>query len=70
MSGTARRYQALEAMSPVVIAVLVDRRLIDAWPFEVTRRGLAFVRSAPRENVWRRALFGEDAVGMINNTGS
>ena len=64
MSGTAGRHKMFDAMSPVTVALLLDRRLIDQWPFEYTKRAWAFLRSAPGENVYRRALLGDES-GII-----
>lgn len=61
MSGTSRRCKQFEAMSAPVIALLLDRRLLDSWPFELTKRGWAMARGAPAENVWGRSLRGDDA---------
>jgi hypothetical protein len=57
--GNRRRYD-LDGLSAPTIAQLIDWRLIDTWPLEVMRRGRAFIRSAPAENVYRRALLGDD----------
>ena len=55
-------------MSAPAIALLLDHGLIDQWPFEVTARGRAFIRSAPSENIYFRALhLGDDSGIIVNN---
>jgi hypothetical protein len=67
MSGTAARNKMFEAMSPVTVALLIERRLLDAYPFETTRRGRVVLRSFPQENVYRLALLGDDRDWIVNN---
>jgi hypothetical protein len=60
-----------QAMSPVTVALLLERRLIDTWPFEYTDRGRVVIRSFPHQNVYRRALCGDDSgcFGITKNAG-
>lgn len=62
-----RRMPELERICAPAVAMMIERRLLDAWPLEITKRGRAYLRSAPAQNVWRRALLGDDSGVTVNN---
>lgn len=57
-----------ERMSAPVIAILIERRLIDGWPLEITIRGRAILRSAQEQNIYFRALAFGDGSGIEMGT--
>ena len=51
----------LDDLAAPVMALLIARKLVDEWPFEVTKRGRSVLSQAPSQNVYSRALRGDDS---------
>lgn len=58
--GNHRRYE-LDGLSAPALALLIERHFVDQWPLEVTAGGRRFIQQAPEQNVYRRALLGDDS---------
>lgn len=66
--GNHRRYE-LDGLSAPALALLIEHHFVDQWPLEVTAGGRRFIYSAPEQNVYRRALLGDDS-GITVKTGT
>lgn len=55
-----RTWGHLNGLSAPVVAMLMERGVLDGYPLEATRMGLSVIHGAPHSNIWRRALLGDE----------